>query len=58
MSQHGTESGFHGLADMETKGQMVPGLQMTPKMSVIIYDLELWRHYGVGNIEFGEPVFN
>jgi len=20
--------------------------------------LKLWRHYGVGNVEFGEPVFN
>ena len=28
------------------------------KLTQFFVAINLWRHYGVGNVEFGEPVFN
>jgi hypothetical protein len=47
LGQNGTESGFHGSAYVETKGQTAPGLQVAPKASTIICSTDHGKPHGL-----------
>jgi|LGVF01.1.fsa_nt_gb hypothetical protein len=54
-SAKGTESDHNGWDYIMGNGQMIPGLQMAPKVFTIIYDVELGKPYVLPIFWVGTP---